>query len=96
MGWSPRWYIPCFVEIGPTVPEKKILKGVYHIFAWRPSWSCDPDVTNNFLFPLPKEAPHKILSLICQVVSEEIFEKCERTHDEGRAPDHGYTITSPG
>ena len=24
MGWSPRSYIPSFVEIGPPVPEKKI------------------------------------------------------------------------
>ena len=27
MGWSPRCYIPCFVEIGLPVPEKKILEG---------------------------------------------------------------------
>ena len=27
--------IPSFVEIGPTVPKKKIfLKGFYHIWAW--------------------------------------------------------------
>ena len=25
MGWSPGCYIPSFVEIGPPVPEKKIL-----------------------------------------------------------------------
>ena len=24
------------------------------------SWSCDPDVANKLLFPLPKKAPHKI------------------------------------
>ena len=27
MGWSPGCYIPSFVEIGPPLPEKKILKG---------------------------------------------------------------------
>ena len=27
MGWSPRCYIPSFVEIGPPVPEKKIIEG---------------------------------------------------------------------
>ena len=27
MGWSPRCYIPSFVEIGPPVPEKKIFEG---------------------------------------------------------------------
>ena len=35
MGWSPRCYIPSFVEIGQPVPEKKILKDFYHIWAWR-------------------------------------------------------------
>ena len=40
--------------------EEAILKGFYHIWAWRPSWSCDPDAANKILFPLPKEAPHKI------------------------------------
>ena len=32
----------------------------YHIWAWPSSWSCDPDDANRLLFPLPKEAPHKI------------------------------------
>ena len=41
ISWSPQCYIPSFVEIGPTSPEKKILNGFYHIWAWRPSWSCD-------------------------------------------------------
>ena len=27
MGWSPQWYIPCFVEIGQPVLEKKIFEG---------------------------------------------------------------------
>ena len=27
MGWSPRYYIPNFVEIRPPVPEKKIFEG---------------------------------------------------------------------
>ena len=25
-----------------------------------PSWSCDLDAANKFLFPLPKEATHKV------------------------------------
>ena len=37
--------------------EDDFLKGFYHIWAWR---SCDPDAANKILFPLPKEAPHKI------------------------------------
>ena len=36
-------------------------KGFYHIWACRPSWSCDLDNLYKFLFPLPKEAQHNIL-----------------------------------
>ena len=46
-------------------------KGFYHIWAWRPSLSCDLDHLYKLSFPLPKEAPHKIWLLICQEVSEE-------------------------
>ena len=41
--------------------EQDFFKGFYHIWAWQPSWSCDPDAANKLSFPLPKEAPHKIL-----------------------------------
>ena len=45
----------------PTgLEEKRFLKGFYHIWAWRPSWSCDPDAANILSFPLPNEALHKI------------------------------------
>ena len=47
MGWRPRCYIPSLVKIGPPVLEK-ILKGFYHIWAWRPSWSCDQHHVNEF------------------------------------------------
>ena len=53
--------------------EKDFLKGFYHILAWRPSWSCDQDITNKISMPLSKQAPHKS-NLIDQVVSEKIFE----------------------
>ena len=49
-----------FRENRPPDLEKKIFEGFYHIWAWRPSWSCDPDAENKLSFPLPKEAPHKI------------------------------------
>ena len=61
----------------------------YHKWAWRPSWSCDPDAANKLLFPLPKEAPHKILALIGQAVLEKkMFEIVNdgRT-DDGRTTD---------
>ena len=40
--------------------EEDFLKGFYHTWAWRPSWSCDTDAANKISFPLTKEAPHKI------------------------------------
>ena len=40
--------------------EEDFLKGFYHIWAWRPSWSCDPDAANKLSFPLPKEDQQKI------------------------------------
>ena len=47
-----------------SVLEKKIFKGFYHIWAWRPSWSTNRDHFSNLLFPLPKEAPYLNLSKI--------------------------------
>ena len=32
---------PMLKIIGLLVLEKKIFKGFYHIWAWRPSWPCD-------------------------------------------------------
>ena len=52
--------MPSLKIIGLLVLEKKIFKGFYHIWAWRPSWSCDLDLLYKLSFPLPKEAPHKI------------------------------------
>ena len=57
----PRCYILSFMKIGPPVLEKKIFEWFYHIWAWRPSWSCDLDLAIKLQFPLPMDAPHKIL-----------------------------------
>ena len=32
----------------------------YHIWAWRPSWSCDLDLLYTHWFPLPTDASYKI------------------------------------
>ena len=40
--------------------EEDFLKVFYHIWAWRPSWSCELEHLYKLPFPLPKEAPHKI------------------------------------
>ena len=49
-----------------SVLEKKIFKGSYYIWAWRPSWSTDRDHFSNFAFPHPKEAPYEILAKLAQ------------------------------
>ena len=36
------------IEISPLVSEK-IFEGFYHIWAWRPSWSCDLDFINIYI-----------------------------------------------
>ena len=46
--------------------EAGFLKVYNHIWAWRPSWSCEPDAGNKVSPPLPKEAPYKLWFLrIC-------------------------------
>ena len=46
--------------------RRRFLKGFYHIWAWRPSWSCDPDPANKLLFPHPIEAPCEIWLWLAQ------------------------------
>ena len=58
-----------------------------HIWAWRPSWTGDPDAANKLSFPLPKEATEN-LALIGQAVSEEnTFETVDGRTDGGRTDD---------
>ena len=41
MGWSYGCYIPSFVEIDLSVPEKKIFdRFLPYSGVWRPTWSC--------------------------------------------------------
>ena len=93
MGWSPKCYITSFLEISPPVMEKKNFEGFYHKWAWRPSWSCDPDTTMKLLFPLPKEATYTLFGLIGQAVSEEkIFENVNGRRT-GDGPLVSYKLT---
>ena len=57
---SHQCYIPSFIEIGPTVLEKRILKGFYHIWTWQPFWSCDPYHVIKFSFPCTLKLSYKI------------------------------------
>ena len=40
MGWSPGCFIPSFVEIDLSVPEKIFDRFLPYRGVWRPSWSC--------------------------------------------------------
>ena len=40
--------------------RRRFLMGFYHIWAWRPSWSCDLDFLYTHWFPLPIDASYKI------------------------------------
>ena len=93
MGWSPRCYIPSFVEIGLPVLEKKIFECFfYNIWTWRPSWSCDQMPRTKYRSPYPRR-------LHIAVSEKKIFEHCERRRrrrtTDGRTPDHEYPISSP-
>ena len=45
---------------------RRFLKGFYHIWAWWPSWSHDPDPGNKLSFPHPTEAPYEIWLCLAQ------------------------------
>ena len=66
MGPRPQCYIQSHKVIGPLVSEKTIFEGFYHIWAGRPSWSCDPHPVNKLSFPRPMEAPHEIWLWLAQ------------------------------
>ena len=72
MGRSPQCYIPSFVKISPRVLKKKIFEVFYHIWAWRPSWSCDQDHVNKFYISLYLKAFIQNLVQNGPVVSEKI------------------------
>ena len=78
----------------PTGSGEEDFEGFLPYMARRPAWSCDPDAANKLLFPLPKEAPHKIWLRLAQRFRRKCLKLWTTTYD-GRTPDHGYTISSP-
>ena len=60
------WILQRFSPKAFSVLEKKIFKGFYHIWTWRPSWSMDRNHFSNFSFPHPKEAPYEIWAKLAQ------------------------------
>ena len=88
--------MPSFVEIGLPVLEQKFFNGFYHIWVWRPSWSCDPDAANKISFPLPREDPHKIWLRLAKRFRRRSLSIVDDDADAGgRTPDHAYPISSP-
>ena len=61
-----QWLMQRFSPKASSVLEKKIFKGFYHIWAWRPPWSTNRDHFSNLSFPQPKEAPHEIWAKFAQ------------------------------
>ena len=49
-----------FQDHRTTGSGEENFKGFYNIWTWRPFWSCDMVHLYKILFPLLKEAPHKI------------------------------------
>ena len=68
-------------------------RGIYHIWAWRPSWSCDLDHLYKLSPPPPfPRRLHMNLALIGQVHSEEMFEHHERTPTITTSTDAGAWV----
>ena len=60
-------------------------EGFYHIWAWRPCWSYDPDCLNNFSFQMALETVYEIW-----FSEEKSFEIVD-----GRTTEAAYTKSSP-
>ena len=65
--------------------------GFYHMWAWRPAWSCDLD-----------HGPPSLGGYTCNwaligqaVLKKKIFENGVQATDNGQTPEHWYTISSP-
>ena len=81
--------MPSFKIIKLMVPKKKMFKGLYHIWAWPPSWSSDQDHIYKFI-----SGSTYNLALIGQEVSEKMFEDNGPIHvhsprGRGRQPPGG-------
>ena len=49
---SPMLHDKFIIHVGLPVLEKKMFKGFYHIWAWRPSWPCDVMHDLDYLYKL--------------------------------------------
>ena len=72
MGWSPRYYIPSFVEIGLPVPEKKIFEGFLPYKGMAATLVMWPASCHQIFISSYLKAFIKNLIQICTVASEKI------------------------
>ena len=90
--------MPCFVEISPTVLEKKIFEGFLPYMGMAAILVVDLDFLYTHWFPLPIDASYKIwLGLAKRFQrrrSLKLWTDGRRTTD-GRTPDHGHPTKSP-
>ena len=83
MGWSPRCYIPSFVEISLPVPEKKIFKGFVQHVGMAAILVMGPASCHQIFVSLYLKAFIKNLVQIGKVVSEKIRFEFLYVHDLG-------------
>ena len=81
MGWSPRCYIPSFVEIGLPVPEEKIFKGFLPYVGMAAILVMGPASCLQIFISLYQKAFIKSFVQIGKVVSEKIRFEFLYVHD---------------
>ena len=81
--WSPRCYIPSFLEIGLPVPEKKIYKGFLPYVGMASILVIGPASCQQIFISLYLKAFIKNLVQIGKVVSEKIRFDFLYVHDLG-------------
>ena len=83
MGWSPKCYIPSFLEISLPVPEKKIFKGFLPYVGMAAILVIGPASCHQIFISLYLKAFIKNLVQIGKVVSEKIQFEFLYVHDLG-------------
>ena len=94
MGRCPICFLQNISLIRLVVLEKKILKGFYHIWAWRPSWISDQNHFSYFSFPQCLDATYEIWLHLAQW-----FQRRSRLKvwtDDGRTMEASHTKSSSG
>ena len=83
MDWSPRFYLPSFMKIGPPVPEKKIFEVFFTIFGRGGHLGHVTSIMSQIFLSLYLKAFLQSLVQIGTVVSEKIHFEFLYVHDLG-------------